>query len=719
MKNKKKSKQPYFVLLMVVMAFAVLFIITGSTKLIGQGNNTTEDNPLLTSYDTPFNVPPFEKIKTGDYLPAIKEAIRQREEAIQGIVSNTEPPTFENTIVALDNSGIALDEIYGIFYAVKDTETNDEMDQLGETLSSMMTSHRDDVKLNEKLFQRIKTVYDQRDKLNLSEEQLMLVEKYYKNHAREGANLTPDQKTKLKQINSELATLMEKYGVNVLKETNSFQLVVDKKDDLEGLPQALIDTAANVAAKKGLTGKWVFTLHRPSIFPFLQFSKNRAQREKIFKAYISRGNNGNQYDNKALLVKIMTLRQEKAKLLGYENFAEFALEQNMTKNAKTVYEFLEKLWKPALEMSKKEAKEYQALIDKEGGKFKLQPWDWWYYSEKYRKEKYNLEDQELKPYFKLENVRDGAFYAASKLYCVRFIPLKDMPTYNKDVQVYEVQEANGMHIGILYIDYFQRSTKQGGAWASILRSSHMVDGKLVPNIVTNCHNFAKPAEGKPCLLNLDEVRTLFHEFGHALHGLFYNGNYYETQNVPQDFVELPSKIMENWSIEPEMLAIYAKHYETGKPMPKELIDKISNSLLFNKGFEKTEALAAALLDMDFHVLKDTSKLNVEKFEKDFIKKIGLISEIVPRYRSTYYTHIFGSGGAYAAGYYSYSWSEYLDADAFEAFKEGGIFNSKVGNAFRTNILSKGGNTDVLTLYKRFRGAEPKLEPLLKRNGFIK
>jgi len=469
-----------------------------------------------------------------------------------------------------------------------------------------------------------------------------------------------------------------------------------------------------------MTGKWVYTLQRPSIFPFLQYSKKRELREKIFKAYISRGDNGNERDNKAIISQIVNLRLEKAKLLGYPNFAELTLDPNMAKNSKTVYEFLDKLWKPCLDVATKEAKELQAMIDKEGGNFKLEPWDWFYYAEKLRKEKYDLDDEVIRPYFKLENVVEGAFYLANKLFGLKFVLKTGVPVYNPDVQVYEVLEADGTHVGIMYIDFFARASKRGGAWMGELRSQSRKDGKRIPPVVTNNHNFAKPTPGKPTLLNIDEVKTLFHEFGHGLHGLLSNTTYFKTggTNVALDFVELPSQVMENWVMEPEILKVLGKHYQTGEVIPKELLDKIVNSQLFNLGFDKVEFLAATYLDMDWHIVTAPAKWNVDQFENDAMKKINLIHEIVPRYRSTYFNHIFNS--QYSAGYYSYVWAEVLDADAFAAFKDtGNIFNPEVAKAFRTYILEKGSSAPPMELYKRFRGAQPDIKALLKRYGFIK
>jgi peptidyl-dipeptidase Dcp len=564
----------------------------------------------------------------------------------------------------------------------------------------------------------VKAVYDQKDQLELSEEQEMTLEKYYKRFTRGGAGLSPDKQARLRQINKEVSLLQINFGDNILGENNRFELVIDKEEDLAGLPKAVIDTAAETAVKRNHKGKWVFTLHKSSLIPFLQYSDKRELREKMFKGYTNRGNHGDKLDNKDILIKILSLRDEKAKLLGFDNHAEYQLDRNMSKKPKAVYDLLLKLWKPALVMAKKEAQALQELINKEGNTFKLQPWDWWYYTEKLKKAKYDVDENLIKPYFKLENCRDGAFYVANKLFGLKFIPKTNIPTYHAEVQVFEVQEADGSHVGIIYLDYFPRASKRGGAWMNNFRDQIRLDGKEIAAVVTNNGNFTRPTADTPSLLRSDEVTTLFHEFGHALHGLLSNCSYYRISgtNVPIDFVELPSQIMENWVFEPEVLKVYAKHYKTGEVIPMELVEKIKKSSQFNQGFKRVEYLAASILDMDWHTAENPAQLDVDTFETQSLNKIGLIPEIVVRYRSTYFSHIFGS--MYSAGYYSYIWAEVLDADAYQAFKETSIFDQKVAQTFRKNILEKGGSADPMTLYKRFRGAEPKIEPLLERSGLI-
>jgi len=673
-------------------------------------------NPFFSDYNTPFNTPPFEKIKEEHYLPAFNEGIKQQQKQIDAIANNSEAPTFKNTIEAIENSKPLLTKVRNVFYNMTSANTNDELQRIAKEVAPLLSKNRDDINLNEKLFKRVKAVYEKKDKLNLSVEQNMLLEKYYKDFVRGGANLDEEKKGKLREINKELSVLTVQFGENILKENNVFELVIEKEEDLAGLPEAVITGAAETAKEREHEGKWVFTLHKPSMIPFLQYSEKRELREKIFKAYINRGNNNNELDNKANSSRIATLRVEKATLLGYKTHADFVLENNMAKQPENVYELLNKLWVPALKIAKKEAKELQDMIYKEGKNFKLEAWDWWYYAEKLKKAKYDLDDETLRPYFKLENVRDGVFAVANKLYGIQFVEITDIPKYHEDVKVFEVKEADGSHIGILYTDYFPRASKRGGAWMNSFRKQSRQEGKEVTPVICNVCNFSKPTGDKPALLSFEEVTTLFHEFGHALHGLLSNSTYEKLSgtSVPRDFVELPSQIMENWASEPEVLKMYAKHYETGEVIPQELIDKLKNASHFNQGFATVEYLAASFLDMDWHTLTEAKEYDALEFETNSLNKIGLIPEIVVRYRSPYFNHIFSGG--YSSGYYSYIWAEVLDADAFEAFKETSLFDKKTAQAFRKNILEAGGTEDPMTLYKRFRGAEPKVEALLKRRG---
>jgi len=675
-----------------------------------------EENPFFSEFDTPFQVPPFDKIQEEHYLPAFKEGMELQNMEIEAIVNNPETPTFENTIEAIESTGSLLRKVGSVFGVLNGSMTNDNMQKIAREIAPLRSKHRDNIRLNEKLFQRIKAVYEQKDKLDLTTEQNTLLEKYYKDFVRSGANLDEEKKTRLKEINQELSILTVKFGENVLKENNRFEMVIDKKEDLAGLPQAAIIGAAEAAKEREYEGKWVFTIHKPSMIPFLQYSENRALREKIFKAYINKGNNNDELDNKDNLAKIAALRVERANLLGYKTHADYVLENNMAKKPENVYKFLEQLWKPALKMAKKEAKELQKMIRKEGHDFKLQAWDWWYYSEKLKKAKYALDEEMLRPYFKLENVREGAFSVAGKLYGIQFIEREDIPKYHEDARVFEVKEADGSHIGILYTDYFPRASKRGGAWMNSFRKQSRLQGKEIYPVITNNGNFSKPAGGKPALISSEEVLTLFHEFGHGLHGLLSDCTYNRLSgtSVSRDFVEVQSQIMENWAFEPEVLKMYAKHYETGEVIPQELIDKLEKASHFNQGFVTVEYLAASFLDMDWHTLAEAKELDADEFEEASLKKIGLIPEIIVRYKSPYFNHIFSGG--YASGYYSYIWAEVLDADAFQAFKETSLFDQKTAQSFRENILERGGTEEPMVLYKRFRGAEPKVEALLKKRG---
>ncbi len=679
-----------------------------------QGNQNDLDNPFFKEWTTPFQTPPFDEIKIEHYLPAYEEGIKQQKETIDAIVNNKAKPTFEDIIAAMEKSSKFLDKVGTVFSNLNSANTNEEMQKIARTITPILAKHRDDINLNPKLFEKIKQIYNEKDKLKLTTEQNTILKNYYLDFVRGGANLNKQGKEKLRKINEELSLLSLKFGENLLKETNTVGLVVDNKDDLAGLPQDVITAAAEMAKSKGLEGKWAFTLQKPSFIPFLQYSEKRHLREKLFKAYINRGNNNNEYDNKKILSRIAALRVDKANLLRYKTHADFVLEKNMAKNPKNVYKFLQDLWLPALKRSITEAEDMQQLINKEGMNFKLEAWDWWYYAEKVKKEKYDLNEEMLRPYFKMENVRQGVFDVASKLFGIQIIARNDIQVYHPDVEVFEVKEADGKHIGIFYSDNYPRESKRSGAWASIFKSQSNMDGNFITPLVINVGNYAKPIAGKPSLMSLDEVNTLFHEFGHALHSLLSNTVYPYAKSVPRDFVELPSQIMENWATEPEVLKMYAKHYETGEPMPQVLIDKLSNSQLFNQGFETVEYLAASFLDMDWHTLTDTAQRDVPTFEKESLTKIGLIPEIEARYQSTNFQHIFSGG--YSAGYYSYIWAAVLDADAFEAFKEKGLFDKETTTAYRKNILEKGGSEDAMLLYKRFRGAEPKIDALLKRRG---
>ena len=671
---------------------------------------------LLTEFTTPFGVPPFDKIELEDYMPAFKEAIAQQQKEVDDIVGQTAAPDFENTIVALDQSGSLLRKVNAVFSGLNSANTNDEMQALSRELSPLLSKNSDDIRLNKDLFARVKTVYDNRESLNLNKEQKKLLEETYKSFVRGGANLDAEQQARLRELNSEISMLQLTFGQNMLKETNAFQLVIENKDDLAGLPESLILNAEVAARAAGLEGKWLFTLHNPSVMPFLQYADNRALREKIFKGYINRGNNGNDADNKDVVLKLVTLRLEKAKLMGYDDYASFVLEDRMAKTSDKVYALLDEIWKPALEKAKEELADINAEIKKEGGNFEAEGWDWRYYFEKAKKAKFDLDENQVRPYLKLENVRDGAFLLANKLYGITFTPIKEIPLPHPDAQAFECKDKDGTHLGVLYMDFFPRASKRGGAWCGTYRSQTYKDGKRQGPVVTIVCNFSQPAPGQPALLSADEAETLFHEFGHGLHNLFKDVHYYGVSGVPRDFVELPSQVMEHWVFEPELLKEYAKHYETNEVIPAELIEKLDKSGKYGQGFATTEYLAASLLDMDFHVLKEVHEgADVMKFEETVLGERGLLKQIPSRYRTTYFNHTMGGG--YTAGYYSYIWAEVLDADAYQAYKEtGDIFNQEVAAKFREYVLTPGGIDDAMDMYKNFRGKEPNTEPLLKNRG---
>jgi peptidyl-dipeptidase Dcp len=676
-------------------------------------------NPFFEAYGTPFETPPFDRIRDEHFMPAFREGMARQKKEIESVVASPEAPTFANTIEAVERSGELLTRVANVFFCLTEGNTNPALQAMEAEVSPLLAKHRDDITLDPKLFARYKAVYDSRDKLQLTPEQARLLEKGYKSFVRGGANLDDAAKAAFRSINEELSRLTVKFGDNVLKETNAFTLVIDKPEDLAGLPQAVVDGASEAAKERNLAGRWVFTLNKPSMIPFLQYSPKRDLRERIFKAYIRRADNGNEQDNKAVLSRIAALRVKRANLLGYKTHADFVLEENMAKTPAAVAGLLDQIWTPSLAMAKKEAAKLQSLADKEGEKITLEPWDWWYYAEKLKMAEYDLDDQVLKPYFPLDSVREGAFAVAGKLWGLQFSERTEIPKYHPDVRVFEVKEADGSHVGILYTDYFPRASKRGGAWSSAFRSQSARDGKKVAPVIYNVGNFSMPAGDTPSLLTFEEALTLFHEFGHALHELLSNCTYEATggTNVPSDFVEVASQIMENWAGDPEVIKTYAKHYKTSEPIPDSLLEKIRKAKLFNIGFDTVEYVAACYLDMDWHTLAEPKEQDATAFEKASMDRIGLIPEIVVRYRSPYFAHIFSGG--YSSGYYSYIWSEVLDADAFEAFKETGLFDQATAKSLRDNILSRGNTEDPMVLYKRFRGREPKVEPLLKRRGLLK
>ncbi|MBP1677780.1 MAG: peptidyl-dipeptidase Dcp [Bacteroidetes bacterium] len=690
------------------------FLIMSGLLLMGCAKN---DNPFFKAYENKYGAPPFDQIKPEHYMPAFKEGIKQHQAEIDAIADSKDEPTFANTIEALDYSGDLLNKVSSVFYNLYSAETNDQLDSIANEVSPMLSEHNDNLYLNVKLFERVKKLFDTRATLGLTPEQNRLLERYHRDFIRSGAALNPEQKEKLRAINKELGLAELAYGQNVLAETNAYKKVVDKEADLAGLPESVRQAAAETAKEAGQEGKWVFTAQKASFIPVLQYSENRELRKELLMAYTTRANHDNANDNKALINKIMKLRVQKAQLLGFETPAAFILDDTMAKTPKAVYNFLATVWQPAVAKAKVEAAELQKLMDAEGKGEKLEAWDWWYYSEKLRKAKYDLDEEQLRPYFKLENVRQGVFDLATKIYGLKFKKLDGMPSYHPDVEMFEVTDADGSLIGVLYTDYFPRAGKRAGAWMENITPQYKKDGVNHRPIIVNVGNFTKPTKDKPSLLNMDEVETMFHEFGHALHGLLSQCTYPSQSgtNVSRDFVELPSQIMENWCFEPAVMKTYAKHYQTGEVIPQDLIDKIQKTGTFNQGFTMTELLSASLLDMDYHSLKDTTSFDVNAFEKATLDRIGLIPEIIVRYRSTFFNHIFTTG--YSAGYYSYTWAEVLDADAYQAFVEtGDIYNPAVATAFRKNILEKGDSDDPMKLYLQFRGAQPNADALLKRRG---
>jgi peptidyl-dipeptidase Dcp len=673
-------------------------------------------NPLVGEWTTPFGVPPFDQIRPEHFLPAYQAGMEQHRAEIRKITESADAPSFANTVEALERSGALLRRVDDVFNVYTDALTGDEIQKVAKQAAPLLASHQDDILLDEALFRRIQAVYRLRHQLDLDTEEKMLLEETYQDFVRGGANLEPAAKARLREINQELSVLSVAFGENVLKENNRFELVIDSEADLAGLPESVVAAAAETAAERGHPGKWVFTLHKPSLIPFLQYSARRDLRERLFEAYITRGDHDDELDNKENVARIVKLRLERARLLGYDSHAAFVLERSMAKTPDAVFQLLDRLWKAALPVAKREVREMQALIDQDGGQFQLAAWDWWYYAEKLRKAKYDLDEEALRPYFELDRVRQGAFDVCQKLYGIRFVERKDVPRYHQDVKVFEVQEADGSPVGLFFVDYFPRESKSGGAWMSAFRKEAHLGGRRIDPVIYNVGNFSKPTADKPALLSLEEVETLFHELGHALHGLLSDATYESLSGtaVPRDFVELPSQIMENWARHPDVLRSYARHYQTGEPIPQALVDKLVASSRFNQGFATVEYLAASFLDMDWHALSSPPTTDVRAFETQALDRIGLIPEIVTRYRSPYFSHIFAGG--YAAGYYSYVWAEVLDADAFQAFKEAGLFDQATAQRFRREILARGHTEDPMVLYERFRGREPSIEPLLERRG---
>ena len=707
-----------------IFMFGMIILMTSC-----QQNETKEEvreNPFFTEWDTPFGVPPFDKIKDEDFKPAFEKAIENQNKEIEAIVNNPEPATFKNTVVALDKSGSDLHRVSGVFFNLTEANTNESIAATNADMAPILASHSDNIMLNAALFARVKTVAEHQKDLNigvekaneqaLNQQQKALLDKLYTGFVRGGSDLNDADQNKLREINKELASLYPKFGRTLQKESNNYYMLIEDEKELAGLPASVKEAAANVAKEKGKEGAWAFTLDKPSWIPFLQYADNRSKREELYSAWMNRGKS-EAYNTTPIINRVLVLREEKAQLLGYGNFAEYAISKNMAKTPENVFTLLMDLWKPALAKATNEKNELQAMMNKSGVKGDLNTWDWWYYTEKLRKEKYDLDENELRPYFSLESVKKGAFELANRLYGITFEKRTDLPVYHKDVETYEVKEANGTHIGVFYVDFFPRASKRGGAWMEAYRKQSGSGDDLVSPIIVNVCNFTKPTADAPSLLSIDEVTTLFHEFGHGLHGLLSQIEYQTISgtSVKRDFVEMPSQVMENWALEPDMLKLYAYHYKTGELIPEELVEKIQESGQFNQGFVTTEYLAASLLDMKYHTAPSAEDIDIQAFETNAMDELGLIDAIIPRYRSNYFSHAFSSEG-YAAGYYVYIWAAVLDADAFEAFAEKGLFDKELGQSLRDNIISKGGSEDPMNLYVKFRGAEPSIEPLLEKRG---
>ncbi len=692
--------------------------------ITSSGKSKSGENPFFSGFNTPYGIPPFDEIGTRHYLPAFEEGIRQNNNEITAIANNSEKPTFENTVLALEQSGEMLSRVSGVFYAVKGANTNCTIDSIANIIQPKLAEHNDNINLNIELFKRIESVKKNDYKRRCKEDQ-QLIDRYYHNFIRSGIALDGAKQGRMREINKEMGMHILSFNNNILKENSVYELVIDDVKDLSGLPDGLIAAAADRAVTRGHAGKWVFTLDKSSWEPFVQYADNRHLREKIYKAFYMRGNNDNDSDNKKNIERIISLRLERANLLGYSSHADYVLDERMAKTPENVNKLLADLWKYALPKAKEESAELLDMARKEGHSIdKIESWDWWYYAEKVRKAKYDLDEEAIKEYLVADNVREGVFTVANKLYGINFNKI-DVPVYHKDVEAFKVTETDGKLIGIIYFDSYTRpGAKNQGACMGSFRKQSVKDGSRIHPIIYNVGNYNLPTDGKPALLNLDQVRTMFHEFGHALHGLLSQCNYASLSgtSVSRDFVELPSQLMEHWAFQPEVMKMYGKHYQTGKTIPDQLIASINNAGTFNQGFKLTEMVSAAILDMAYYTLTSINKIDpevnfdVNKFEKDVMRKAGLIDEILPKHRSTYFRHIFSE--AYSSGFYSYLWSEVLDADAFQTFIEKGLFDLETATSFRENILSKGGSDEPMTLYKRFKGTEPNPVYMLRNRGLI-
>ena len=671
-------------------------------------------NPFFEEYETPFKIPPFEKIKFEHYEPAFMQGIDEHQKEIVKIAQNEKEPTFENTLEALESSGKTLDKVANVFYNLLGSNTNDEFDALAVKMSPLLSAHNDKILLNKKLFERIKILKSNEPSLKLSDEQKRLLDETYKRFQRAGANLDQEAMIRLTEINSSLSSLSVQFDQNVLKETNGYSLIIDDPDDLQGLPNEEIRQASLLASSEGHDGKWVFKPTRVSMYPFLTYSEKRELRENLYKSYILRGDNDNDFDNKEIIKKMVALRKEKANLMGFETHADYVLDNTMAKTTLNVNKLLDTVWNPGIEKAKGEVEAMQEIIIEEGGNFKLEAWDWWHYSEKLRQEKFDFKEEEVKPYFSEDKVLKGAFEVAKKLFEITFTERDDLPKYREDIRTFVVEDFNNQVIGIFYTDFTQRPNKGGGAWMNTFRSQSKFEGKTIPIVINVCNFPPKNVDGVS-LLSFEQVETLFHEFGHGLHGLLSDVNYPSLSGtaVTRDYVEFPSQMMENWAREPEVIKTFAKHYITGETIPDELLAKISEARTFNEGFETSEYVAAAHLDMAFHMEKDSIE-DIDAFEDETLKNLGLIPEIESRYRSTYFGHIFAGG--YSSGYYSYLWTEVLEADAFEAFKQNGLYHKETADKLKKYVYSSGNTKDLMEQYVKFRGKEPDIQPLLEKRG---
>jgi len=676
-------------------------------------------NPLLETWDTPFEAPPFGRIEPAHYRPAFDVAIAEHSAEIDAIAGNPDAATFGNTIEAMELAGRKLDRVTSVFYNLTGSDTNDALQQIDREIAPIMARHGNEIVLNEKLFARIRELYERRDELDLSAEELRVLERYHTRFVRSGANLGLDNKKRLAEINERLATLGTKFSQNVLADEKSYMLVLESEEDLAGLPEFLINAAAEAAAERGLEGKHVITLLRSSIEPFLQFSKRRDLRETAWRAWISRGEHEGPTDNRPVAAEMVQLRAERAKLLGYESFAEYRLDDMMAKTPKAALDLLRSVWRPAVKLAAHEREELQKIVQAEGGNFRTAAWDWRFYAEKRRKAEFDLDESAIKPYLQLEKMIESAFDTAGKLFGLTFKPRLDVPVYHPDVRAWEVIGQGEEHLGLFYGDYFARPSKRSGAWMSTFRDQEKLAGDVRP-IVVNVMNFSKAADGEPSLLSFDDARTLFHEFGHGLHGLLSDVTFplLSGTSVSTDFVELPSQLFERWLEQPEILSRYAVHYKTGKSMPEELIARLLKSAKFNQGFSNVEYLSSALVDLDLHDAKTKDAIDVTRTEHDALEKIGMPEAISMRHRLPHFSHLF-SGGGYAAGYYSYLWSEVLADDAFDAFREANdLFDPATAKRLREFVLSAGYVRDPADAYRLFRGREPQPEALMRRKGLL-